>query len=611
MRMQEKSLEPKQAETTLRLSEERFRNAFACAAVGMAVIDIQGRFLHVNLAYCAITGYAEQELRFLDNGSLTYAEDRVRGLELVDRMLAGLTPGFVIEQRYVRKDGTLIWVQNSVSALEEPEGRSPHILVLAEDITARKQAQSALAISEARSRRIFAANVVGVIHWNLDTGLITEANDMFLAMVGYTRQELTRGLLNWDRMTPPEWQQRNDLGVAQIRHRRRGEPYEKEYFRKDGSRVPILIGGALFDDSGKEGFSLVLDISDQKRVENALRLSEERYRSLAVATTQIIWTTDADGAMVHRLDSWADFTGQTFDEYRGWGWIEAIHPEDRARVQAIWTHCLETRGMYECEYRLRHRQGGYRHTIARGVPLLDDRDGIREWIGANTDITERVQHLRQIEELNARLQRSIQETHHRVKNNLQVISALVDLQVDDAQEHVPVSAMARIGQHTRSLAAIHDLLTQQAKSDAQTDALSSRVVMDRLIPLLESTAGGRRIRYTADEVRLPIGAGTSLTLLVSEIISNAIKHSRADIDVALTVEAEKVCLQVCDDGPGFPRDFDWQTAANTGLGLIDSAARYDLRGSVCYETRAEGGGKVTVTFPRTTLDLEQAPPGGD
>ncbi len=484
--MHDGSIEPFPSESDLHLSEERFRTAFAYAAVGMALIDIQGRFLQVNPAYCAITGYAEQALRFLDNGSITYAEDRVRSLELTDRMLAGIMPGFVIEQRYVRKDGTLIWVQNSVSVIQDEEGRPHNILVLAEDITTRKQAQSALAISEARARRIFDANVVGVIHWNLDTRIITNANDLFLAMVGYTREDLVRGSLNWEKMTPPEWRERNAAGVAEIRLRRRGAPYEKEYFRKDGSRCPIIIGGALFDDSNKEGFSLVLDIS------------------------------------------------------------------------------------------------------------------------------ERMQHLRQIEELNARLTRSIQETHHRVKNNLQIISALVDIQVDEAQDdHVPAAAMIRIGQHTRSLAAIHDLLTQQAKSDAHTNTLSSRVVMDRLVPLLESTAGGRRIRCEVDEVRMPIGVGTSVTLLVSEIVSNAIKHGRSDIDIALKAEAETICLEVCDDGPGFPPDFDWRTAANTGMGLIDSAARYDLRGSVTYGNRPHGGGKVTVRFPRAILHLEHNTAGGE
>ena len=483
-----------QSESSLSLSEELFRTAFAYAAVGMALSDVRGRFLQVNPAYCAITGYEEQELRFLDNVSLTYADDRPAVLELTDRMLAGAAPGFVIEHRYIRKDGTLIWVQNSVSAIQDREGAPRFILMLAEDITTRKQAQSALAVSEARARRIFDANVVGVIYWNLDTGMILKANDLFLDMLGYTREDLVCGRLNWEQMTPPEWRERNEAGIAEIRLRRRGTPYEKEYFRKDGARVPIIIGGALFDDSNREGFSLVLDISEQKRAEKALRVS----------------------------------------------------------------------------------------------------------------IEERGEHLRQIEELNERLKRSIQETHHRVKNNLQVISALVELQVEEAQEHVPVAAMARIGQHTRSLAAIHDLLTQQAKSDPHTSSLSSRVVMDRLIPLLESTAGGRHIGYEVEEVSLPVGIGTSLTLLVSEIVSNAIKHGRSDIDVVLTVEDDTICLEVRDDGPGFPPEFDWEVAANTGLGLIDSAARYDLRGSVSYGNHAQGGGKVLVRFPRATLQMEQS-----
>ena len=190
--MHDGSIEPFPSDPTLRFSEDLFRTAFASAAVGMALTDVRGRYLQVNPAFSAITGYTEPEMRFLDNVSLTYAEDRISCQELTERMLTGVTPGFVIEHRYVRKDGTLIWVQNSVSVIHDQAGAPYNILMLAEDITARKQAQSALAISEARARRIFDANVVGVIHWNLETGLLLKANDLFLDMVGYTREDLAQ-----------------------------------------------------------------------------------------------------------------------------------------------------------------------------------------------------------------------------------------------------------------------------------------------------------------------------------------------------------------------------------------------------------------------------------
>ena len=216
-----------------------------------------------------------------------------------DRAQAAATIQAAIESRShyeaeyrLVQDGAIRWVIARGGVETDAAGNPVSLPGVVLDITARKEAQLALVTSEARARRFFEANIVGVIHWNLDNGLITNANDVFLDMVGYTRDDLGQGRLNWNEMTPPEWQERNRQGVTEIRTQRSGTPYEKEYFRKDGSRVPIIIGGALFDNSGSEGVSFILDISEQKRAESALRQSEERYRSLILASTQIVWATD-------------------------------------------------------------------------------------------------------------------------------------------------------------------------------------------------------------------------------------------------------------------------------------------------------------------------------
>jgi two-component system sensor histidine kinase TctE len=91
--------------------------------------------------------------------------------------------------------------------------------------------------------------------------------------------------------------------------------------------------------------------------------------------------------------------------------------------------------------------------------------------------------------------------------------------------------------------------------------------------------------------------GASLALLVSETISNAVKHGQGDIEVRLIVSGKTALLEICDDGPGFPPGFDWRRSASTGLGLIDSTGRHDLRGTISFENRAEGGARVAITFP--------------
>ena len=203
-----------------------------------------------------------------------------------------------------------------------------------------------------------------------------------------------------------------------------------------------------------------------------------------------------------------------------------------------------------------------------------------------------------LEAQNIRLKRAMAETHHRVKNNLQIISALVELQMQEGVDSVPASALARVGQHARALALLHDLLTWEAKGEAEMDTISARDALEKMIPLMQATSGGRRIRYAAPEqVRLPVKTGASLALLINELVSNALKHGTGDIEVELNVDDGTVCLEVRDDGPGFPAGFDSEQAANTGLELVESIGRWDLGGQTSYETRPMGGARVCITFP--------------
>jgi len=136
--------ERKRAEEELRASEERFRNAFAHAATGMALTDLGGRFLEVNQAFCQITGYTERELVARDFPSITHADDLPRNMDLMRQLLAGTVPSYVIEKRYIHKQGGVVWVRISVSLHRDSRHQPQHMIALVEDITERKQAEESL-----------------------------------------------------------------------------------------------------------------------------------------------------------------------------------------------------------------------------------------------------------------------------------------------------------------------------------------------------------------------------------------------------------------------------------------------------------------------------------
>jgi PAS domain S-box-containing protein len=136
----------------------------------------------------------------------------------------------------------------------------------------------ALAQRESKIQQLVNANIVGIIIWDLD-GRILEANDAFLSIVGYAREDLVSGQLSWAKLTPAEWLGHHTQRLVQkLELTGTLEPYEKEYFRKDGSRVPVLIGAAAFEECGRQGVAFVLDLSERKKAEAEARESEQRYR---------------------------------------------------------------------------------------------------------------------------------------------------------------------------------------------------------------------------------------------------------------------------------------------------------------------------------------------
>lgn len=136
---------------------------------------------------------------------------------------------------------------------------------------------------EAKIQRLVDADIIGIFIWELG-GRIIEANDAFLRIVGYEREDLVSGRLRWTDLTPPEWLDRDFRQyLPELKRTGRLQPFEKEYFRKDGSRVPVLIGAASFEEGGDQGVAFVLDLSERKRAEAEARESERRYREIQTA----------------------------------------------------------------------------------------------------------------------------------------------------------------------------------------------------------------------------------------------------------------------------------------------------------------------------------------
>lgn len=152
-------------------------------------------------------------------------------------------------------------------------------------------------------------------------------------------------------------------------------------------------------------------IKEKERARDVLQESEARFRALVDASAQIVWTTDATGAVVEDSPSWRAFTGQTYEQWKGWGWLDAFHPEDRERTKALWKHAIETRTPVNTEYRIHHVSGEWRWTAVRAVPLLGADGTVHGWVGMNNDITERKRAEQALHESEARLNEAQRIAH--------------------------------------------------------------------------------------------------------------------------------------------------------------------------------------------------------
>ena len=187
--------------------------------------------------------------------------------------------------------------------------------VLAEAID-RKHAEDEVSQSEARFRRVVQSNMLGILYWEL-SGEITAANDAFLKMVGYTREDLAAGRMRWTEMTPPEYLNPDEKALRELAVSGVCDTYEKEYICKDGNRVPILLGLATLEGETQRGVGFVLDIGDRKRAEEALRQSESQFRALFENALDAVLIANDRGAYVDANSAACKLLGISYDEVIG------------------------------------------------------------------------------------------------------------------------------------------------------------------------------------------------------------------------------------------------------------------------------------------------------
>jgi PAS domain S-box-containing protein len=296
------------------------------------------------------------------------------------------------EFRIITPSGREKWIQGRSEPASAPDGLWLNNGIFL-DITDRKQA-------EAERDRFFALSADMLCITSFD-GYFKKVNPAFDRVLGYNRDTLLAQ--PWIEFVHPDDRESILTQVAtQLESGESEIRFEHRYRCHDGSyRWLSWAATPYYQD--RLMYATVRDVTERKQMIEALHRAQERFRHLTEATTQIVWILAGDGLVDRAIPSWSKFTGQTTEEAWGWGWLEAIHPDDRAYTEKAWTAAVTHTTLFQIEHRLRRTDGEYRYMSVRGVPLLDDNGSIREWVGTHTDITEQKQAEAELQQTNTEL----------------------------------------------------------------------------------------------------------------------------------------------------------------------------------------------------------------
>ncbi|HEX2867456.1 MAG TPA: PAS domain S-box protein [Ignavibacteriales bacterium] len=615
-----KSLENKLIE-----SENLFRSTFEQAGAGIVHMDLEDRFMRMNEKYCEILGRPRQELMQMTLQDIVHPEDLKKDLAFRKKLLQGEITDFKMEKRYLKGDSSTVWTLFSCTLMQEATTGRVFFVGVIEDITNTKKEEARVRKSEALLDQTLELLPVGI--WFLDEkGEVQRSNAKAKEIWGEERrvgiEEYGEYKGYWAdsglAIEAHDWTTARAIekGVTITDELINIENFNGEFKTILNSAMPLKS-----EDGNVIGAICVnQDITELKKVESELRLSEEKFRTITETMPLIVWTAGAAGEIDYANQWGLDFTGMRLEEVKGWGWIKMLHPGDLQHAEEKWKASVSTGNVFEDTSLFRRHDGLYRWFLTRAVPLKDTYGKIIKWFGTSTDIHEQKETEARLQEVMKELERSNKEleqfayvSSHDMKEPLRMISSYLQLLSKNYSDKLDENARDYIGYAVdgalRMSALINDLLAYSRVSSKKREFTSvdlSEVVEDVLgdleVLIIESKAV-----VTYNELPTINADVLQMKQLFQNLIQNALKFRKSEgvkVDISSERAESQWVIKVKDNGMGidpqfyerifiiFQRLHGREKYSGTGIGLAICRRIVENHGGRIWVESEEGKGST-------------------
>ena len=630
----------KQVQEALIEREARLLEAQEVASLGFYVLDMrQGRWRGSSVLD-QIFDIAGDYARTVDGwGDLVHLDDRQAMLDYFFKEVVGKRKPFDREYRIVRHgDKQVRWVHGLGRLQFDEEGHPTFMLGTIQDITDRKEAEETLRQSEERLRRFYESGLLGVIYWNMN-GQIVDANDKFLEMVGYQRGDLVAGRIDWVNMTPPEYRHLDDRSVEELKTTGVNKvPFEKEYIRKDGTRVPIILAGAMLDEARFNGVAFVIDITERKRAEEALQKAHDQLEQRIKLRTTELAKTNEQLAVFRKF---AEASGQAFgmsyldckisyvnpamlrlcgeqksEDVLGTSFLSYYPGQLREKLETEMLSGLEREGRWAGELTFRTAAGLSKTVIASAFQILDDAGDPIHLAFVMTDITELKQAQKSLERERRTLQHMLQASDHErqliaydIHDGLaqELAGAIMRFQVYDQFKDTKRDEAKKAYEGGVTLLRQGHLEARRLISGVRPPILDESGVVAAIAHMVHEPAfdQGPKIVFRSGVTfnRLAPVVENVIYRIAQEGLSNARNHSKSkQIVVSLTQRGARLRIKIQDWGVGF----DPKKVQDNHFGLDGIRERSRLLGGKCKIKSKRGEGtSVVVELPAVEQRQEE------